>query len=171
MDILFAILAILLSLLGIVGNIIPGIPGSLFSYAGLLCAWAASWSEISTSALVLWLVVTIAVSVVDNNLTTWMTRKFGGSRAGEIGATGGGVAGLLLPLPFIGILLGPFVGAVIGEMLHDNTDSARAFKVGVGSFLSFIVGTGIKLIASVWMTGIVIADIWPAITAWFATIF
>ncbi len=171
MDILLAILAVVLSLLGIVGNILPGLPGSLFSYAGLLCAWAASWSGISGTALVLWLVVTIVVSAVDYFLPAWMTKRFGGSRAGAIGATIGVFAGFLLPLPFVGIIIGPFVGAVVGEMLHDNSDTERALKVGIGSFLSFIVGTGIKLIASVWMMWVVLADIFPAVKDWFVTIF
>ncbi len=171
MDILLALAAFALALLGIIGNILPGLPGSLFSYAALLCAWGTTYSGLGTATLLLWLAVTLAVSAVDYFLPAWMTKRFGGSRAGAIGATVGVFAGFLLPLPFVGILLGPFIGAVIGEMLHDGTDRGRALKVGFGSFLSFIVGTGIKLIVSIWMLIIIIADTFPAIKDWFATTF
>ena len=73
-----------------------------------------------------------------------------GSRQATRGAAIGTVAGLFF-MPW-GLVLGPFAGAFIGEMLHDRTDNARAFRVAFGSFLAFVLGTGLKLVVSLLMT-------------------
>lgn len=169
MDILLSIAALLLSVLGIIGCIVPALPGVVLSYIGLLCAWGASHSNISTTALLVWLAITIAVSVADFYLPAWMTRRFGGSRSGAIGATVGVFAGFFF-FPPLGILIGPFIGAVLGELLNDRRDTGKAFLIGIGSFLSFVVGTGIKLAASIGMFIHFTADTWPVVRDWFATL-
>ncbi len=170
MDVLLAILALVLSVLGVAGCIIPVLPGVVLSYAGLLCSWGASYSQLSGQTLWLWLALTAAVSAADYFLPAWMTRRFGGSRAGAVGATIGVFAGFFLFPPF-GIVLGPFAGAVIGELLHDSTDSARAFRSGFGSFMAFIVGTGLKLIVCLYMLVLVIADMWAPFKEWMSGLF
>jgi conserved hypothetical protein len=114
--------------------------------------------------------VTVAVSAADYFLPAWMTRRFGGSRSGAIGATAGVFAGFFL-FPPVGIILGPFAGAVLGELLNDRSDVPKAFLVGFGSFLAFVVGTGVKLAASAGMLIHVAADTYPALRDWFATTF
>ena len=170
MDIALSLLALLFTVVGIIGCIVPALPGVILSYAGLLCSWFTSYTTIGTSALWIWLAITIVVSVIDYYLPAWMTRRFGGSRSGAIGATVGVFAGFFLFPPF-GIVLGPFFGAVIGELLHDKSDPAKALLIGLGSFLSFIVGTGLKVVAAVGMLIHVTADTYPAIRDWFATLF
>ena len=170
MDITLSLFAFVLSILGIIGCIVPALPGVVLSYAGLLCAYFTSYSQMSAPALWLWLGVTVAVSIADYFLPAWMTRRFGGSRAGAIGATVGVFAGFFL-FPPVGILLGPFLGAVLCELLNDRRDVPKAFLIGFGSFLSFIVGTGIKIAASVGMLIHVTADTWPALKDWFTATF
>ena len=95
MDIALSVAAFLLSIVGIVGCIVPALPGVVLSYAGLLCAYFTSYSSMSPAAIWLWLAITVAVSVADYFLPAWMTRRFGGSRSGAIGATVGVFAGNL----------------------------------------------------------------------------
>lgn len=170
MDVVLSIGAFLLALLGIAGCIVPALPGTLLSYGGLLCAYFTSYSQMSPTALWAWLAVCIAVSVADYILPAWMTKRFGGSRAGSIGATIGVFVGFFF-LPPIGIILGPFLGAVIGELINNRNERTKALLVGFGSFLSFIVGTGIKLIASIGILVHVFADTFPAVKDWFTTTF
>ena len=164
MDILLSTCAFILAILGIAGCIVPALPGTLLSYGGLLCAYFTSYSQMGSAALWIWLAVCIAVSLADYFLPAWMTKRFGGSRAGSIGATIGVFVGFFLGP--VGIVLGPFVGAVAGELVNNRQDFAKALVVGVGSFLSFIVGTGIKLIASIGILIHVAADTWPALREW-----
>lgn len=155
MDTVLSIAACILTILGIVGAVVPVLPGPVLSYCGLLCIAAASYSGIGASALWIWAGVTAAVTLADYFLPAWMAKRFGGSRAGAIGATVGAIAGIFVFPPF-GILLGPFVGAVIGELLHDSEDTAHAVQVGIGSFLAFIVGTGLKLFVSIGMAVVIV---------------
>ncbi len=148
MDIVLSIAACLLAILGIVGAVVPVLPGPVLGYCGLLCIAAASFSETDAATLWIWGGVTLAVTVADYVLPAWMAKRFGGSHAGAVGATIGAIAGIFV-FPPIGILLGPFVGAVVGELIHNGEDTAHAIQVGIGSFLSFIVGTGLKLFVSI----------------------
>lgn len=156
-DTLLIISAILLTLIGIAGCIIPGLPGTVLSYAALLCCYGTDSTLISPSQLWIWLAISIVVMVLDYILPGYMTKLFGGSRASAIGATLGLFAGIIFTP--IGMLLGSFLGAVIGEMLNDHSTLQQGIKAGIGSFIAFIAGTGIKLIASVWMAWLVIKDI------------
>ena len=163
MDLFLSILAFLCCLAGIVGCVVPVLPGPVLSFAGLFCAYACSYSTLTPASMWLW----AGLTVVDYFLPGYMAKLFGGTRAGMIGATVGLIAGLFAGGP-VGIVLGPFAGAVAGELLRDRTEVRRALIVGVGSFLSFLVGTGIKLVASIGMLTFVVADTWPARRAWVA---
>lgn len=167
MDIFLTIVAIVCSLAGVAGCIIPIIPGPLLSFAAVLCAYFCSGSEISAAGMWMWLAVTVAVSLMDYLLPAYMARWFGGTRAGTRGALVGMIVGMIF-FNIPGIIFGPFVGAVAGELLHDSSNGVHALKVGFGSFLSFVVGTGVKLVASVWMLIVVWADTFAAFKAFMA---
>ncbi len=158
MDILLSILALVLSLLGVIGAVVPVLPGVVLSYAGLVCAYFCGYSNITPTQLLVWAVVSVVVTVADFVLPPLFTKKLGGSRAGVIGSTVGLVAGLVF-FPPLGIILGPIFGAVLGELLHDKSDTQKAFKMGMASLVSFIFGTGLKLIASLWMLGIFLSEL------------
>ena len=168
MDTFLAIIALVLALVGVAGCILPVLPGTPICYVGMLAMACTQYSTLETSTLVMFLIITVAVSVADYLLPAWLSRRFGGSKHGATGAPIGMVVGLFCgPM---GLILGPFIGAVVGEMTVNRDDSAKALKVGFGAFLSFIVGTGLKLIASIAMLVYIIGDMGGLFVGWGATI-
>ena len=145
-DFLLIVLAGALMLIGLVGCIIPIIPGPPISFVGLLVLEATNSVDFSGEFLILMFVLAAAVTVLDYIIPIWGTKKFGGTRAGVIGSTIGLIVGLIF-FPPLGIIIGPFAGAVIGEMIR-NDDFNKALKSGLGSFIGFLLGTGLKLIVS-----------------------
>lgn len=165
MEIFLSIIALLCGIIGIIGSIMPILPGVALSYIGMLCAYFTSASTITTPMLWVWGIVTVAVCVMDYILPAYFSKMFGASKAGMTGATLGVFAGIFLGP--IGIVFGPFAGAVLGEMLNQNRTLGEAIKVGFGSFLSFLVGTGIKLIVATIVTYYIARDIIEQIIALF----
>ncbi len=163
MDYILVGLAVVLAVVGVIGCVVPVIPGVVLAWAGLWMARMCDGSTVTTAQLLVWLAITVAVTAADYVLPGWMVRRFGGSRAGSIGATVGVIAGMFFGPA--GILLGPFAGAVAGEYLNDSRDLGRAVRVGMGSFVAFVVGTGMKLVAACWMAVKIFADLWPILTA------
>ena len=161
MDTLLSILAIIFGVVGCVGCILPVLPGVALAYAGYVCLYFCSYAEISVAWLIVFGVLTAIVSVLDYLLPSYMTKKFGGSKAGERGAMAGALGGFFFGP--IGIVVGPFIGAMLGELIYDGSDRNRALRSGIGSFLSFFVGTGIKLAVSMWLTIEIFIDVFKNI--------
>ena len=170
MDFLLSILAILLIVVGIVGCIVPVLPGVALAYVGYLCCYFCSFSQISTKAVWIYLVLTVVVSVADYVLPMYATKIAGGSKAGERGARAGLIVGMLLG-SVVGAIFGPLFGAVLGELIADPSDTRRAFKSGAGSFISFLLGTGVKIILSFAMLFAVFGEIFPVVKDWFVNLF
>jgi uncharacterized protein YqgC (DUF456 family) len=146
MNILLAILAIIMGIIGLVGSVVPALPGPPVSWIGLLLIYFTGYSEMSLPFLLMWLGVVIVVTVVDNFLPVWMTKKYGGSRAATIGTIIGMIAGMFLgPL---GLIIGPFIGAFVGELIGNRSEGGVALRVAFGAFVAFMCGVGIKLICS-----------------------
>ena len=106
--------------------------------------------------LAIWALITAGVTLLDYFVPIWGTKRFGGTKTGIWGATIGLlIAVIILPIsgivigPFgvIGLLLGPFIGAYIGELIG-GSDSNIAIKSAFGSFLGFLAGTMMKLVIS-----------------------
>ena len=157
MEIILAIIAFVLLVAGICGAFAPAIPGPPLSYAGLLLLQWSGYGSFSTIFLVLWAAITATVTLMDNFLPALMTKKFGGSRMAIFGSVAGLVIGVIF-FPPVGLLVGPFLGALAGELINNRIqakrgrinsgDNVKALKVAFGAFLAFILGTGAKLIVS-----------------------
>jgi uncharacterized protein YqgC (DUF456 family) len=176
MEIALVVSAFLFLLTGLLGTIVPVIPGPPLSYIGLLLLQWSGYGGFSTTFLVLWAALTIAVMVMDYFLPAFFTKKFGGSRIAVIGSVLGLIIGIIFFAP-IGVIIGSFLGAFAGEMIHQSfrrrtatpplrqledretqaelgevnvteadTSTIKALKVALGAFLAFILGTGAKLI-------------------------
>lgn len=146
MDYLLIALGVLFIVGGILGGVLPVLPGPPLSYIGLLLLHFTEKYSFSTRFLVIWAIVTVVVYLLDYAIPAWGTKRFGGSKRGIWGSIIGLIIGLFFFPPF-GIIIGPFAGAVIGE-LTAGKDSGAALKSGFGSFVGFLAGVLIKLIAS-----------------------
>jgi uncharacterized protein YqgC (DUF456 family) len=142
LDIILVILGFCFLLGGLVGCILPAIPGPPLSYLALLFLQATRFADFSVKFLLITALVTVVVTVVDFIFPMWGTRKFGGSRAGTIGAVVGLLGGLFFAP--VGIIVGPFAGAVAGELIAGR-DTNSALRSGLGSLMGFLMGTVMKL--------------------------
>ena len=149
MDIFLLILAFLCMLIGIIGCIIPGLPGTPIAYAGLWIAQATTRVDFSWQMLLVWGIITIVVSILDYVVPAWGTKQFGGTKYGVWGSTIGVFVGLAFGA--IGVIIGPLVGAILGEMISGK-ELSNAIRAGWGSFIGILMGTLIKLICCGLMT-------------------
>ncbi len=151
MGVLIITLGIILLIIGILFSIIPPLPGPPFALGALLVLhfWHKNVA-FSDTFLIVMSILTFAVLIIDYFVPIWGTKKFGGTKAGVRGSMAGLIGGIfiLAPLPFIGpllaIILGPFIGAMLGELISGK-DMNVALKSGMGSFFGFLMGTGLKL--------------------------
>lgn len=149
MEWIWIILGAILVIVGIAGCIVPIIPGPPISYGGLLLLQLTNAKPLDSRTMIIWLLVTIAVTALDYIVPIWGTKKYGGTKRGVWGSTIGLFVGIFF-FPPIGIILGPFLGAIVGE-LSAGQDSNAAFRAGFGSFIGLLTGTILKIVASGWM--------------------
>ena len=148
-DYILLILGIFLMILGIIGCLVPVLPGPPFSFFGLILLHLTRFGHFTNPTLITFGVIALLVTVLDYIVPVWGTKKFGGSKYGTRGATVGLIIGFFLgPL---GIIIGPLIGSFVGEMIFKD-DLGYAFKAGMGSLLGFLAGIGLKLAASLVMT-------------------
>ena len=157
MDIALLIIAAVLMLVGIIGCIVPGLPGVPVAYLGLWIAQITDRVDFSWTTLIVWGVVTLLVSVLDYVVPAWGTKQFGGTKYGVWGSTLGVFVGLFFGVT--GVILGPLVGAVLGEMMGGKA-LEQAVKAGWGSFIGILLGTVLKLVCCGLMTVALIQAVW-----------
>ena len=157
MDIALLVIAFVFILIGFIGCIVPGLPGTPIAYAGLWIAQATDRVDFSWQFLLIWGMVVVIISVLDYLVPAWGTKHYGGTKWGVWGSTLGVFVGLFFGA--IGVILGPLVGAIIGELLAGKELQA-ALKAGWGSFVGILFGTILKLIACGLMTLYLIQAIW-----------
>lgn len=149
METFIAIVAIVLGVIGIVGSIVPGLPGPPLSWFGMLAIyiWGAGTNgagePMSTTFLLVWLGIVIAISILDYIVPASFTKLTGGSKYGSWGAIAGLFLGLIYPP--IGMIFGALLGAFMSELLFAGKDPGSSLKSAFGAFLGFIFGTGLKL--------------------------
>lgn len=150
MDIAIYIVTGLLMLVGLVGCIVPALPGPPLSYIGLiLLKFTPLGDEIVTWELVITGLVVAIVVIIDYITPIIGAKKFGGTKYGNWGCAIGAIVGLFFP-PF-GIILGPFLGAVIGELIGKK-EFKDALKAGFGAFIGFLFGFLLKMAVCLYLT-------------------
>jgi uncharacterized protein YqgC (DUF456 family) len=148
-DYILLIIGVILIVVGILGCLIPVLPGPPLSFVALILLHFSKFGQFNTNTLIILGVITVVVTILDFVIPVWGTKKFGGSKFGSYGAAIGLVVGLFFTP--IGLLIGALLGAFIGEILYKN-DAYYAFKAAMGSFIGFLMGIGLKLAASGIMT-------------------
>lgn len=150
--ILIDILAVVISLAGIAGCIMPAIPGPPLSFAALLLLYLTNnpQNEITGKFIVIWFAIVAVVSILDYVVQPYFTRITGGSKLAVRYSIAGMVAGMIFFPPF-GMIAGSFIGALIAELVVNKKPLQNSLLAALGTFLGFILGTGLKLAASITM--------------------
>jgi uncharacterized protein YqgC (DUF456 family) len=160
MDIVLLVLGFILMLMGILGSFLPVLPGTPISWLGLLALYLTEAIPNDWWFLGITLAVALIVFAMDYLIPALGTRKFGGTRAGMIGTTLGLLVAIVFPiLGILGIIIWPFVGAFLGELLN-KADQKSALKAAFGSFIGFLTGTFLKFVVTIIFMGLFIVKAW-----------
>jgi uncharacterized protein len=147
-QVVFYCIAGLLIAVGVIGTLLPVLPGMPLVFAGmLLAAWANGFEQISGWTIAVLGVMTLFSFAIDFFSTSVGAKRVGASRKAIIGALLGTIAGLFFGP--IGLFAGPFIGAMLGELLHqrkvDRGSVGQSAKVGVATWVGIVLGTALKL--------------------------
>lgn len=157
LDIALVLIGVICMLIGILGSFLPVLPGPPISWLGLLLLHLTIAVPNNWFFLAVTFVIAIGVTVLDYIIPAAGTKKFGGSKYGIWGSILGLLVAIIFPiLGPLGIIVWPFVGALVGELLH-NKDQNRALKAAFGSFIGFITGTFLKFIVTLIYAGLFVA--------------
>ena len=151
MTIIAVILGLICILVGLLGCVIPGLPGPPLSYVGILLLHITDRYDYSTPWLLILLGLVVVVTILDYLIPMWGSKYLGASKWGSRGSLIGTILGFFF-LPW-GLIIGPFLGAFIGEKMGKK-DTGQAVKSGIGSVLGFLCGTVMKCALCGYMTWI-----------------
>lgn len=155
MDALLWILVVVLIATGLVGTLLPALPGALLVFAGILLgAWIDHFDRVSITVVVICGVLTLLAWATDYAAALLGAKRAGASRLAVIGAAIGTVAGVFTGL--VGLIFMPLVGAAIGELIAVR-NAARAAQVGISTWIGLLLGTLAKVVLTFMMVGIFIA--------------
>ena len=160
MDFIIIIIVILLLLIGLIGCIIPVLPGPPISFSGLLLFHFFTSYNLEENTLWLLAAVVVAITFLDYWLQVYGVKKFGGGKKAINGTILGLVLGLLLFPPF-GLIIGPFVGAFLGAKIEAKEDTNRAIKIALGALAGFLGGTVLKFAVSIYISILFINQLFP----------
>lgn len=142
MDVVLAIIGLICCVIGVLGSFLPVLPGPILSWVGLLLLYLTQRVENNYWVLGFTLIITLVISVLDYVIPAKGTKHFGGTKYGIWGTNIGLIVGLFFPP--LGFIIGPFVGAFVGEMIYNSQDKNAAFKAALGSFIGFLASTFMK---------------------------
>ena len=153
-------------ILGILGSFLPVLPGPITSWIGLLVLHLSNAVPLNWTFLGITFAIAFIIWLIDYFIPAIGTKRFGGTRYGVIGTMVGLIIGIFFFPPF-GLIIGPFLGAFIGELIKDSKDSKRALKAAFGSFIGFLTSTFLKFITAVIYTGLFFSIFWEYKSAFF----
>jgi uncharacterized protein YqgC (DUF456 family) len=155
MTVLIWVVACALVVVGLAGILLPALPGTVLIFAGLLLgAWADGFSRVGAGTLILVGAIGAASYSVDFVAAAIGAKRVDASPRAVAGAALGTLLGLPFGLP--GLVFGPLVGAVLGE-LSTHRDLARAGRVGLAAWIGFAIGTAVKVALAFSMVAVFLA--------------
>jgi uncharacterized protein YqgC (DUF456 family) len=150
--ILWWLLAVLIVIAGLAGTVVPALPGVPLVLVGLFVgAWIDGFEIVGWGTIGVMAVLTVVAVIVDFAAGAAGARYLGASSRAFWGATIGAVVGIFFGIP--GMLLGPFLGAVVGELSGGN-DLVRSGRAGVGAWIGVVAATAVKLAIAFLMIGL-----------------
>lgn len=159
MEYLLLVVGLVCMITGIIGSFLPVLPGPPISWIGILLLYLSPNMTINYWILGITFIIAIGIAILDYIIPAKGTKRFGGSKYGIWGTNIGLVIGLIAPIPF-GFLIGPFLGALLGELLFDKKDHNRALKAATGSLIGFLASTFMKFVVSMIYLGLFIVIVW-----------
>ncbi len=150
------VLAIALIVVGVIGTFLPVLPGAALVYGGmLLAAYIDDFQKVGWITLVILGVLTVLVFVIDIVAGLLGAQRVGASRLALAGAAIGTVVGLFFGI--VGVLIAPFIGAVVGEVMARG-QLAPAARVGLATWIGMVAGALVKLALVLAMLGVFVAS-------------
>ena len=148
MTILIIVFSIILLILGVIGSILPIVPGPPLSFVGLLLLHLFTPFVMQEDYLFLFGIAAALITFLDYWLQVYSVKLFGGGKASTIGVIIGILVGVFI-FPPVGVLVGPFLGAYIGAIIESDFDLVKSFKIAFGSLIGFLGGTILKFVYSI----------------------
>lgn len=150
--ILLYLLAAALIIIGVLGTVLPALPGTPLVFGGMLiAAWTDQFQHVGGWTLTVLGILTVLAVAIDFIAGMLGAKRVGASRLAVVGAAVGTIVGIFFGIP--GLLIGPFAGALIGELFAGGT-MRRATEVGVGAWIGFLIGSVLKLALTFMMLGV-----------------
>jgi len=150
MSVIGMIIAIILFAAGVAGTVLPVLPGAPLIWLGMLVyGFFVKFNNLPWTFFTGQGLAVVLVFLIDYLAVIWGVKHYGGSRAAAGGSILGGLLGALLAGP-AGLIFGPFIGAVAGELYRKNALN-KAFRAGIGTLIGFLGGTVLKLVIEVLM--------------------
>lgn len=159
MDLLLLTLGFICMIVGIFGSFLPVLPGLSSCWVGLLLLYLTTAIKINYWVLGITFVIMIVITILDYVIPAQGTKRFGGSSYGVWGTNIGLIIGIIAPIPF-GVIIGPFVGALAGELLFDTKDHRRALKAATGSLLGFLASGFVNFLFCIVFLGVFLTIVW-----------
>lgn len=165
MEYVLLVLSLIFLVVGFIGSFLPVLPGPPLSWVGLLLFYLVKGVEMDYWTLGITLFITVIVTILDYVIPSIGTKRFGGSKYGVWGTNIGLIVGLFIP-PF-GFIVGPFIGAFIGEIIFDSSNLKRALKAATGSFIGFLASTFLKIAVCLGFFVLFCIKVWEYSYIWF----
>jgi hypothetical protein len=151
-EIILSVVSVVLMLAGLVGIVLPFLPGIHLVWLGFfIYASVTGFETISLLVTMVFLGLTLALTLLDVLAPLWGAKKYRASKWGILGAFLGTIIGVFI-FNVLGVIIGPFLGALAGELLAGK-DRKQAFQSALGAFVGFLAGTLVKLALALAMFG------------------